>query len=399
MKRFKVLALFFMIFVMLFVLTACDKKSEKITLTVWESTLGPDEFIKQAGEAYTKKNPNVEIKYVNVELGDSSGQIALDGPAGIGPDLFAAPHDKLGELINGGHILETVDADKVREMVLSSTASALTYNGKMYGYPVSAETYALFYNKDLIAEKDIPKTWSELKEFAKNFDKPGKHPFLMDVGNGYYTIIFTTGGGTNLLFGPDGTDVENTNINNEIAVEGMRVFQGLREVIDVPAADLTTAYCDGAFAAGNVALYITGPWNIKNFTDSGINFGVKPLPAMTEGGDPVASFSGTRAMFVSAYSKHPEEAADFAKFLLTEEMQRLRFELTGGALPSIDVEVDSPYAEGFLTQLEYAFPMPSIPAMGGFWDSMNAASANIWDGADIQAELNAVDAAIKAAAK
>ena len=104
-------------------------------------------------------------------------------------------------------------------------------------------------------------------------------------------------------------------------------------------------------------------------------------------------------MFVSAYSKHPEEAADFAKFLLTEEMQRLRFELTGGALPSIDVEVDSPYAEGFLTQLEYAFPMPSIPAMGGFWDSMNAASANIWDGADIQTELNAVDAAIKAAAK
>ena len=399
MKRFKVLTMFFIVFVLVFTLSACEKGSEKISLTVWESTLGPDEFIKQAGEAYTEKNPDVEIEYVNVELGDSSGQIALDGPAGVGPDLFAAPHDKLGELINGGHILETVKADEVKAMVLSSTSSALTYNGKMYGYPVSAETYALFYNKALIDEKDVPKTWDDLKTFAQNFDEAEKHPFLMDVGNGYYTIIFTTAGGENLLFGPDGTDVENTNINNKIAVEGMGVFQGLREVIDVPAADLTTAYADGAFAAGNLALYITGPWNIKNFSDSGVEFGVKPLPALTEGGDPVASFSGTRAMFVSAYSEHPEEAADFAKFLLSEEMQKLRFELTGGALPSIDVEVDSPYAAGFLAQLDHAFPMPSIPAMGGFWDSMNAASANIWDGNDIQTELDAVDTAMKAAAQ
>lgn len=27
---------------------------------------------------------------------------------------------------------------------------------------VSAETCALFYNKDLIAEKDVPKTWDAL---------------------------------------------------------------------------------------------------------------------------------------------------------------------------------------------------------------------------------------------
>lgn len=399
MKIFKGLVMLFIVFTLVFALTACDNDSDKIVLKVWESTLGPDEFIKQAGAEYINNHPNVEIEYVNVELGDSANQIALDGPAGVGPDLFAAPHDRLGELINGGHILETVDVDAVKEMVLSSTASALTYNDKMYGYPVSAETYALFYNMELIEENNVPTTWDELKTFAEIFDNEGKHPFLMDVGNGYYTIIFTTAGGENLLFGPDGTDVESTNINNQTAVDGMRVFQELRNVIDVPAADLTTAYADGAFAAGNVALYITGPWNIKNFSDSGIEFGVKPLPSLTEGGDPVASFSGTRAMFVSAYSEHPEEAADFAKFLLSDEMQQLRFDLTGGALPSIDVEVDSSYAPGFLAQLEHAFPMPSIPAMAGFWDSMNAASANIWDGNDIEVELDAVDVAIKAAAE
>ena len=74
-------------------------------------------------------------------------------------------------------------------------------------------------------------------------------------------------------------------------------------------------------------------------------------------------------------------------------MQKLRFEITE-ALPSIDIAVDSKYVDGFLKQLEYAFPMPSIPEMGAFWDALGAASANIWNGADVRAELNAADAAI-----
>lgn len=98
-------------------------------------------------------------------------------------------------------------------------------------------------------------------------------------------------------------------------------------------------------------------------------------------------------MFVSEYSDHPEEAADFARFLITAKMQQLRFNLTG-AMPSINTEVSSKYIPGFLQQLDYAFPMPSIPAMNGFWDAMAAASKNIWDGADIQSELDACDRSI-----
>ncbi len=367
---------------------------DPITLKVWESTGGPDEFIKQAGEAFTKQYPNITIEYVNVELGDSSTQIALDGPAGVGPDLFAAPHDKLGELVSGGHVLATEDADTVKSEVLGATSTALTYDGTMYGYPVSAETYALFYNKALISEDKVPTTWDDLKTFAADFNKnnSGKYGFMMDVGNGYYTIIFTTSD-NNRLFGPEGTDTTNTNINSDASIKGMEFFQGLRSILDVPAADLATATCDSAFASGKAALYITGLWNVSNFQSQGIDFGVAPLPSLPGDSTPSASFSGTRAMFVSAYSEHPAEAAAFAKFLLTDDMQKLRFQLTG-SLPSTNITVDSPYIAGFSKQLEYAFPMPSIPQMGAFWDAMNAASANIWDGADIKKELDAANSTI-----
>lgn len=368
--------------------------AKDVTLTVWESTGGPDEFIKQAGEAFTKLYPHIKINYVNVELGDSTTQIAWDGPAGVGPDLFAAPHDKLGELVVGGHVLPTADPDEVGAKVLESCRDALTYDGVMYGYPVSAETYALFYNKALISEDEVPTTWEELKEFCRAFNKanPGSYGFLMDVGNGYYTIIFTTSQG-NRLFGPDGTDTTNTNINSPASVEGMKFFQSLREILDVPAADLTTSICDSVFMSGGAAMYITGLWNVANFENAGLDFGVAPLPALPGNDTPPASFSGTRAMFVSAYSENYEEAELFAKFLISEEMQRLRFDITG-TLPAIALEVESPYIEGFLTQLEYAFPMPSIPQMSAYWSAMNAASANIWDGADVQAELDAANSAI-----
>lgn len=365
-----------------------------VNLKVWESTNGPDEFIKKAGEAFTAKYPNITIEYVNVELGDAAGQIALDGPAGVGPDLFAAPHDKLGELVSGGHVLETADADAMKASVLGACSTALTYGGKMYGYPVSAETYALFYNKALVKESELPKTWEDLAAFAKKFNasNSGKYGFIMDVGNAYYTIVFTTSDG-NRLFGPSGTDTTSTNINSAKSVKGMQFFQNLRSALKVPSADLTTSVADAAFAAGTAAMHITGLWNVVPFKDAGIDFGVSPLPSLPGDKNPSASFSGTRAMFVSAYSDYPEEAAQFAAFLVSEEMQKLRFDITG-ALPSINTTVDSPYMGGFLQQLDYAFPMPSIPQMGAYWEAMNNASKNIWDGADVQKELDACNAAI-----
>ena len=381
-----------------FLLSGCNEKKStangQITLTVWESTNGPDEFIKQAGAIFEEIHPNIKIKFENVELGDSTGQIALDGPAGKGADIFAAPHDRLGSLVMGGHVLPTANAESIGSRVLSSCKKALTYDGTMYGYPVSAETYALFYNKKLISDEEVPKTWEELEAWCEKFnaENPGKYGFVMDAGNSYYTVIFTTKDG-NRLFGSDGTDREHSNINSQKSIEGMKFFQGLKKILNVSAADLGTATVDGAFQSGQAAMHITGLWNVVPFEKAGIEFGVAPLPSLPGDTTPSASFSGTRAMFVSAYSDYPDEANEFASFLMKEEIQKLRFEITG-AMPSIDIPLESKYAAGFLKQLEYAFPMPTIPEMSMFWEAMNSASKNIWDGADVKAELDACNNAI-----
>lgn len=371
--------------------------SDNIELVVWESTGGPDEWIQQAGAKFTELHPNITIKYVNVELGDSTTQIATDGPAGAGADLFAAPHDKIGELVAGEHIAAVARPNAMKSQLVDASVTAMTYNDIMYGYPTTIETYALYYNKDLVSEADVPKTWEDMKTWGATFNaaNSGKYAFMTAVGSCYYTISFTTLNG-NRLFGTSGQDISTSYLNTADAVTGMTLFQSLKEILNVSSADLKTSFCDGAFSAGTAATYISGPWNIASFTEAGINFGVTTLPSLPGETTPAASFSGVRGMYVSNYSTHQTEAAAFAEFLLTEDMQKLRYELTTALPVRSGMTVDNEYANGFLAQLEYAFPMPSNAGMSAFWSAGDSACANIWDGADVKTELDSLETAIMA---
>jgi len=395
MKKFAVSTL--ILAMSLALLTGCpgDQDDGTITLVVWESLGGSADFVVEAGRRFTELHPHITIQFVNVEIGGAASQMALDGPAGVGPDLFVAPHDALGELVVGGHIMPTSNPTMIRNRILASAATAVTFNGIMYGYPISAETYALFYNRDLISSAEVPRTFEDLITWSTAFNaaNPGRHGFMFDVNTAYYTIIFTTAGG-NRLFGPSGTDRHNSNINSPASVRGMEFFQRLRrEILDVPAGDMDTAFADAAFSSGHAAMHLTGPWNIMPFVNAGVNFGVTTIPSLPGETSPPASFAGTRVMFVSAFSRNTEAAQMFGQFVTSPEMQQLRFDITG-AIPSIPMHIDSPFFPGFLAQLEYAFPMPSIPEMTQFWGAMGAASINIWNGADVQSQLDMANTAM-----
>ena len=367
-------------------------------LVIWESAEGPDEFIKKAGEEFTKANPNVQVEYVNVELGDATTQIALDGPAGVGPDLFAAPHDKVGVLAEAGHVKEVTLSDEAKGKILQTCVDGLTYNDKLYGYPVSVETYALFYNKDMIKDDEVPKSWNDVikygKEFSKKAENKGKYALVFPAGSGYYDVMFSTYGG-NRPYGADGLKTDGTDLATELGLKGIEQLQSIKkEILNVPAADLSTSTVKSLFTNGDAAMYISGLWDTNAFKDAGLNVGATTLPSVLDEKTPAVSFNGTRSMFVSAYSKHQEEAKKFAEFLLTDEMQKLRYEITG-TLPATNIEVDGDYVKAFKDQLEYSYPMFKNVDADAYWASYNAAVSNIWDGAKAKDEFDALETALK----
>lgn len=368
----------------------------KIELTVWESTGGPDEFIKAAGESFTKLYPNITIKYVNVESADAQTKIALDGPGGNGPDLFAAAHNIMGALEAGGYISKVPAeiADTVKGNVIESASQGATLKGDLYGYPVSVETYALFYNKDIVKDDEVPKTMDDMLSYIESFDQDDVNPFVFDAGNAYYSVLFTNTD-ENHLYGINGDDITQTCMNTDAAVKQLQTFVKLSEAIGMPTEDISTKYCDAMFLEGKAAMTITGAWNIKTFEEANINFGITAIPSLPDTDHPAITFQGVRCMYASAFSTHPNEAAAFAEFLTTPEMQKLRYDLTQ-TLPAADIEVDDEkgYIAGMNEQLKYSYPMPNISQASLFWSAFGSAYANIWNGqvgnddASIQTELD-----------
>lgn len=359
-------------------------------LIVWESNDANGKFLEEAAKRFSDKY-GVPVTYEAVELGDAADKIALDGPNGVGADVFAAPHDKLGSMMSAGLLLDNDMPGYSSDVFAEKALSATTYEGKKIGYPLSVETYLMFYNKDLMPT--APATFDEIIEFSKTFndERNNKFALMWEVGSAYYAYAFL--GAYVDLFGPNGDDVTNIGVDSPQAVEAMKVFQDLRVVYNVDAADATRDALLNAFKGGNAAAVITGPWDIEEFNNSGINYAVAPLPKLPNG-VPAKSFSGTRALYVSSFSKYPVAAKMFADFC-AQELADLHYEMTQSVPAISTVAITDEKQKVIYEQYENSFPMPKIPAMGSYWSPMGTAYANIWNGADIQSELNVAVAALK----
>jgi arabinogalactan oligomer/maltooligosaccharide transport system substrate-binding protein len=368
-------------------------------LLVWESEGPEGEFIQYAAKKFTEKY-GVEVVYEPVTHTDARGRLATDGPAGIGADVFAAPHDHTGELVVSGLIQPNdIFADRIRNEFMQGAVDAVSYQGVVYGYPTGIETYALFYNKDYV--KEPPKTYEDLIKFAKEFNNPAKNQFafMWDVGNAYFSHSFIAGYG-GYVFGDGGTNKDDIGLNSKEAVEGAKFLVSLKEILPLKTDDTNYQVMDGMFKEGKAAMIINGPWAVSGYQEAGVNFGIAPLPLLPNDKHP-ASFSGVRTMFVSAYTKYPKAAKLFADFITSEEMLLKRYEITKQIPPmkslmDADIIKNDPYAAPFLEQAQFAVPMPSIPQMGVVWEPYARAFQVMWnDGVDPQKALDEAVQTIK----
>lgn len=178
----KVVSLFMAMILMIGVLAACGPKrdvgqvkennkgntTENVEkpekLVVW---VNDEEKQKQAlndiFKKYTEKT-GIKVEMVAVSMLDQVKKIALDGPAGKGPDIFYQPHDRIGDIVLQG-LADPVDLGDAKSEYSKIAVDAVTYDGQIYGVPFVVETYGLFYNKNLVPE--APKTMEELMKIAK----------------------------------------------------------------------------------------------------------------------------------------------------------------------------------------------------------------------------------------
>ncbi|GIO32412.1 cyclodextrin-binding protein [Paenibacillus albilobatus] len=351
------------------------------SLVVWESK---DEraFTDEIAKQFTAKY-NIPVKIEEVNPTDQVTKLSQDGPSGLAADVVIFPHDNLGRAVEAGLLLPNeAFKDEITKNNTEAAVQGVTYDGTLFGYPRAAETYALYYNKSLV--KEAPKSFEDVIAFGKTFtdNAKKKYAIMWETGNMYfnYPFIASTGG---YIFGKNGTDKDDIGINNEGALESLKVYQELKTILPVKSGDINPDIKRSLFNSGDVAMDINGPWELGGYKKAlGDNLGIAPIP--TIGGKTAISFSGIKAWYVNSFTKYPNAAQLFAEFASTKDAQLLLNEKVGSiptnkeALESDQIKND-PYISAFAEQAKNSQPMPSIPEMGNVWSPVNAALPEIWD--------------------
>lgn len=357
------------------------KPEDGAQLKFWTTDV---DFGKAAAAAFEEE---YGVPVVVEEAGlDAINKIMLDGPAGNGADLFMVAHDMFQMGYSAG-VFKEIDAsiaEKLNTDVNEVAVKTVTRDGKMYGVPVSIETSALFYNKDLVTEP--AESFEQIVEEAKAWNNPNENKFwfLIVPTGGYSVYPLMTPFGYE-LFGSDGLS-DNPGFDTPEFFEGLKYLSTLKEAMPIDADNLKMdagTFLDQNFIDGKTAYYPNGPWVIKTLKESGVNYGVCKLPVLN--GNPMQPFAGVQNVHVSTYSKYPMAAQLFAQFLVSEKGAGLLYEKASKITAYKDVNsvpglCDDKDMMVFAEQFSDAVPMPASKRISYFWTISEAVFSSVFDG-------------------
>lgn len=359
---------------------------EEYDLVVWED-VNKGIGIAAAVEKFEAEH-GVNILVIEKTYAQQLEDLRLDGPAGSGPDVFTMPADQIGTAVVEGLVKEVNADDAVKASFTEASIQSQTVDGKLYGLPKSVETQILFYNKDLIAEEDLPDTLEGWYELSQN-NTSDAYAFLALFDQLYYTMG-VIGGYGGYIFNQDENGnylPEEIGLNNEGAIEAVDYvskFYTEKLFPDGIIGEQGINVLEALFVEGRVQAVISGPWNLEPFTSAGLNYGVKELPKLPNG-EHMQSVAGVKSYNISSYTKNPELAEEFLLFITNEENSLVRYEETLEvpavlALSEHPTVVENDAAEAIALQSEHAKLVPGIVQMNEVWNSMDPALQIVMNG-------------------
>ncbi|PQC11529.1 sugar ABC transporter substrate-binding protein [Enterococcus faecium] len=353
--------------------SAEGEAEEGKTLTVSVDS-GYKDYINEIKDTFEKEN-DVKIKLVEKDMFDQLESLALDGPAGKGPDVMMAAYDRIGALGQQGHLAEVKLGN---ESAYDETDKAqVTYDGKIYGEPAVIETLVLYYNKDLV--DTAPATFKDLENLSKDSrfafeSEAGKNTGFLAKWTDFYYFYGLIAGYGGYVFGDDGTDPSDIGLNNAGAVEGISyATDWFQNVWPKGMQDIKSAgdFASQQFMSNKTAAIIDGPWQAQTYKENNINYGVAKIPTLNNG-QPYQPFGGGKGWVVSNYAKNKDLSQKWLDYVTNQENQEKFFEMVN-EIPANQQARETAKAKNdelttaVIEQYETAQAMPNIPEMGEVW--------------------------------
>ena len=342
----------------------------EITLKVW----GPSEdqtengWLIQMEEKFAAAHPEYKITWENAVCSEGdAGTLVTADPAAAG-DVYMFANDQLGTLIQagaisrlGGDFEAQVKTDNSQTLVNTVTHT----DGNVYGFPMTNNTWFMYYNKDVFTEEDV-------KDLDVMLEK-GVVAFPWGVGWYGGTFFFANGG---KLFGDAGINAAAgiqfgaDNGGYEAALKMVQLAANGNFKDDVDQLGIT------GLKTGDVGACFSGSWDAAGLREAlGDKLGAVQLPVVEIGGakKQMMSFAGSKAVGVNPNTANPKAATQFAAFLASVEGQKLRYEIRG-VIPAASVlaedetvKTDIVAVAEINTMANTAVVQSSIPEMSQYW--------------------------------
>jgi arabinogalactan oligomer / maltooligosaccharide transport system substrate-binding protein len=349
--------------------TTTAGEKEKVSLKVWGSQ-DDQALIQELVDGFKAANPDKEYTITLGVVGEDQAKTKFLEDPDAAADVFSFPNDQIRDFVSAGALYEiTKNIADIKAANMEGSIDAATLDGKLYGYPMTADNgYFLYYDKSVVSEEQVKSLDGILAAAAAANKK-----VFMDVSNGWYIASFFLGGGGKLGIGADGK--QTCDFNNETGVK-------VGEAIKAFTANAAFVTGDDAVLTGgmgtNIAAGVSGTWNADAIkTKLGDNFAATKLPTFTVGGEQVqmGSFGGYKLIGVNKGTKNPLDAMALAEWLTNEQSQATRFAKRALGPSNLNVaasdEVKANVALGALAaQNEFATSQKDV--LGSYWGPAEA---------------------------
>jgi multiple sugar transport system substrate-binding protein len=315
--------------------------------------------MKKVVALFEKQHPNIHVKTVG---GVSDEKILASIRGGNAPDLAQSfKTDDTGAYCRTGAWIDLksyMDEAGIKASLFPQVAQYYSqYDGTRCALPMLADTYGLYYNKDLFKQAGLtrpPKTMSELAAYAKKLTKRKSDGSLDVVGldpvMGFYEMVpehFAPQWGVKWL-DADGKSMLSRD------PQWAKLLRWQKNLIDWYGYDKLVRFQAGAgdefaasnaFERGKLAMNLDGEWRVAFIRryHPNLNYGTAPMPV--DDAHPELYGSGYvngSLLGIPKNAKHKDQAWELMRWLATNDRALAELSNRIGNVPTTESSLHSP---------------------------------------------------------
>ena len=321
----------------------------------WEHRRGFDPLVATA-KSYHQIRPDVAVEWEQMSFHDcyhTSRHHCYSETSRI--DLVAFDYPNTGDYAANGWVLpvdELMTAEQRADLEEDADPRSLEsycFDGHLWGLPIDSACHILVYRPDLVDGATLPGDWDSLIELARELHRPPeRYAFSNGGSSGGAAFLMLEG-----ILGALGCEPFTEPENRIDRGAGQRALEILRQVdeLSMPREVHPAAFGYELLSRDDRVAMALGPFAYINYygADNPRVLGAADMPTVPETGRKSSNLGGV-GLGIHSWTKHPEEAWDYAWYVMSKEMQQgiyIENEGQPGRLSALRGEFSERHRSGF----------------------------------------------------